>query len=233
MNLAFTPSLPFRSTVPHHASSTTPVRFITQANAAKSARADTSAVKTALMASLVGVKRGILTNPDEGISAEEERVEELVESLEALNTCAIPTQSQHLDGRWRLIYTSSSITRFFGGVTGLQRLLPEGRTGEIFQVMNTEDGVMQFEEQLLFELPIVGVIKWNVLIEGVLRASSPTRQVWEAETVKLAFFKWFADGWKTVRAFQISDITYLDDGVRITRGQTDSINIFERDISVQ
>ena len=233
MTIAFATGLPLR--LPHHVENTCMrsrrPRLVIRAatsKASKSAKIEASSLKNTLLKALAPMKRGIFIDPDEDPTDEELRIEQLVDLLESINDCSSPTQSPLIDGRWKLIYTSSSLTRFFGGVTGLQRLLPEGRIGEIVQEIRTEDGLMVFEEEVIFELPVMGVIKWVVSVEGDLRSSSSTRHIWEAETVRLGSLKWFADGWKTVRAFQISDITYLDNTLRITRGQTGSIAIFQQ-----
>lgn len=132
-------------------------------------------------------------------------------------------------GEWDLAYTSSSITRFFGGVTGLQRLLPEGEVGRIVQYISAEDGISEFHETIYYELPIIGKpAEVTTVSMGKIRRSSKTRQLWEPEHVKFFGFKKFAEGWKTLRAFQVADTTYLDDDVRVTRGQTGSVAVYFR-----
>ncbi|CDF37166.1 unnamed protein product [Chondrus crispus] len=130
-------------------------------------------------------------------------------------------------GTWELLYTSSSITRFFGGATGLQRLLPAGEVGRVEQYIDAENGTCEVREELSFEVPIVGTpMKKIAVASGTIRATSQTRQAWDPKEVQFYFFKQFADGWKTLRAFQIADTSFLDESLRITRGQTGSVNVF-------
>lgn len=183
-----------------------------------------------MLEALDGLDRGLSIDPDAATMGKQEAlVEDLIEKLEDINTVDIPTKDPRLLGAWQLMYTSSSITRFFGGVTGVQRLLPEGEIGRIVQFIDLENGTSRFTEQVSYELPIVGkTVTSEAVVEGKIRPSSAVRLLWDAERVKMSWFSWFADGWKTMRAFRISDITYLDDNLRITRGQTGSVNVFAR-----
>lgn len=157
------------------------------------------------------------------------QIEDAIEGLEDLNEIELPTKHEFMAGDWELIYTSSSITRYFGSVTGFHRLLPEGNVGKIVQTIDTEDGTSVFRERISFELPIFGnEMESDAVCYGKLRAASETRQTWEPEYVQFYFFKRFADGWKTLRAFQVADTTYLDEDIRITRGQTGNVNVFRK-----
>ena len=134
-----------------------------------------------------------------------------------------------MDGKWKLAYTSSSITRFFGGLSGLQRLLPEGGVGEITQTISLEDGIATFDEILEYELPILGnKMQHTIQVDGNLRALDEERQIWEPEKIRFFRLNWWADSWKTLRAFQVADVTYLDKKWRIARGQTGSVSVFEK-----
>lgn len=159
--------------------------------------------------------------------AQEGEVEDLIEQIEDLNTSEVPTKDARMSGLWELAYTSSSITRYFGGATGLQRLLPQGEVGRVEQHIDPENGTSEIREELLFEIPVLGKQMKNVAIaKGKIRATGEARQMWDPEEVTFYFFKQFADGWKTLRAFQITDTTFLDETMRITRGQTGSVNVF-------
>lgn len=149
--------------------------------------------------------------------------------MEDSTDCVVPTRDARVFGTWKLIYTSSSITRYFGGLTGLQRLLPDGSVGRIRQTIDAEDGTSVFDECISCDVPFRSR-RANLLatVTGKIRSTSETRQVWQPETVRLAGFSRFAETWKTLRAFQVADITFLDDQLRITRGQNGSVCVFAR-----
>ena len=146
-----------------------------------------------------------------------------------LRPVPIPTRDPCVFGQWRLIYTSSSITRYFGGLNGLQRLLPDGAVGRIAQNLDEELGSATITERLFFDVPFrADRASVDAVVTGKFRATSQTRFVWSPEKVRVAWFSWFAETWKTVRAFQVSDVTYLDEDLRITRGQNGSAFVYER-----
>ncbi|PXF46896.1 Chromoplast-specific carotenoid-associated protein C1, chromoplastic [Gracilariopsis chorda] len=192
-----------------------------------------SPLKERLLSGIDNLDRGLSIDPDaDTMTPEEADVEDLIEELEDNYPPQVPTKDPRNSGSWRLKYTSSSITRYFGGVTGLQRLLPNASVGEIIQEIDSEGGKCMFSEKISFEVPIVGnEVCLDIRIEGRMRAASEERQLWEPESVKCGVFSWFADSWKTFRAFQVADITYLDDELRITRGQTGSVSVFQKALS--
>lgn len=192
---------------------------------------NTSALKQRLHTALRGLNRGLSIDPDaETMNDDEEAVEDLVDDLEHLNNIRVPTRDARMFGLWELVYTSSSITRYYGGATGLQKYLPEGRVGKIEQYIDAEDGTCEFREVISFEVPLLGKqLEGVATAKGMLRATSETRQIWEPRRVEFYFLKQFADSWKTLRAFQVADTTYLDEGLRITRGQTGSVNVFRKE----
>lgn len=189
-----------------------------------------SDLKHRLLQALSGLERGLSIDADSPTMDDDEAlVEDLIERIEDLNEADVPTKDPRMSGTWELLYTSSSITRYFGGATGLQRLLPAGEVGWIRQHVDPENGTSEMSELLRFEVPVVGTPMENVAVaKGKIRATSKVRQVWDPEDVKFYFFKQFADGWKTLRAFQIADTTFLDETLRITRGQTGSVNVFAK-----
>jgi hypothetical protein len=178
---------------------------------------------------LAGLNRGLSLDPDaETETPAEAMVEDLAERLEDANTCEDPTRSLLMSGSWELIYTSSTIARFHGGLSGMQKYV-EGKVGRIWQVIDLEDGSCVFNEQISYKLPIVQKPSTvTVVVGGRIRAVSETRQMWDPETIKASWFQLWAESWKSVRAFTIAETTYLDKELRITRGQTGSMNIFAR-----
>lgn len=146
-----------------------------------------------------------------------------------MNECNIPSRDDRMNGKWQLMYTNSTIARYSGGVTGLHRYFPDGNVKKIVQEIDIEDGSLTMSETIDFDVPFVDKrTSVTATVSGELRANSEIRQTWNAEKVRIFFFSWFADGWKTVRAFKVTDTTYLDDDVRITRGQTGSVCVFTK-----
>jgi PAP_fibrillin len=195
-----------------------------------SAVGDVPALRVALVDAMDGLNRGFALDPEsETETPAEALVEDLAEQLEDANQCACPTRSPDMGGSWELLYTSSTIVRFAGGLTGLQKYLPEGSVGRIIQVVEPEDGTCVFTEQLTYTLPVVNKqVAMDVVVAGRIRATSETRQVWSPESVKATWFRSWAESWKTLGPFTIAETTYLDKYLRITRGQTGSMNIFAR-----
>jgi hypothetical protein len=195
-----------------------------------SAPNDVSQLRIALVDALAGLNRGLDFDPDAATEAPEEAaVEDLAEQLEDSNPSARPTRSPDMTGSWELIYSSSTLVRFTGGLTGLHKYLPEGTVGRICQILEPEDGKCSFTEQLSFVLPVVGKrVTVEAVAAGRLRTASDTRQVWEPQTIKASWYRSWAESWKSLRPFTNVDTTYLDRYIRITRGPTGSMNIFAR-----
>lgn len=165
----------------------------------------------------------------ETVDDQEGDVEDLIEQLEDLNTCESPNEDTRMSGTWEMIYTSSTISRYFGGVTGVQKYLPDGSVEAIYQILDVEDGTCSIVEVIAFDVPFVDKrSSLKAIVSGKVRPMSSVRLRWDAENVQVSFWRWFADGWKTVRAFKVTDTTYLDDDFRIIRGQTGSVSVFKR-----
>lgn len=153
----------------------------------------------------------------------------MIEQIENMNDCELPTRDIRMNGEWNMLYTSSTISRYFGGLTGMQKYIPDGSVESIHQKIDTEDGTCSFSEVLECDVPFIDKrMRINTEVSGKLRVINDTRLKWDAENVKISFWKRFAEGWKTVRAFKVTDVTYLDDDFRIIRGQTGSVCVFEK-----
>lgn len=173
------------------------------------------------------MNRGLDTDADAAESLEEARVEDLIEALEASNTITSPSTSPLRFGEWELAYTSSPLSRFSGGLTGLQKFLPGGLVGPIRYVADGDDATWEFRETLCFEL-FGREFETDAVVGGRVRAISEVREAWTPEKIKVYFLAFWADTWKTLRAFQIADVTYLDERVKVCRGQTGSSCLFVR-----
>lgn len=193
--------------------------------------ANLDALRSALVdaCTVPGLDRGLSADFDaEDESDAEGVVEDLAERLEDIGGDTPATTSPLMSGSWELLYTSSTLTRFHGGLSGLQKYV-DGEVGRITQVIDTESGVCNFYEQIAYDLPVVGKpAEVTVVVNGKIRAVNETRQMWTPETIKASWFKLWAESWKSVRAFTIAETTYLDKELRITRGQTGSLTIYGR-----
>lgn len=220
-----------RSRVQYHETAPAPRRETPVAKAKGAPPKDLNTLRVALVDACLdsSLNRGLSLDPDaDSETAAEELVEDLAEQLEDRNPCAVPTASPDMDGKWELIYTSSSLTRFHGGLSGIQKYV-DGTVGRITQDIDTESGVCTFYEQIAYQMPVVRKpAEVTVTVTGKIRAVNETRQMWTPETINAAWFKLWAESWKSVRAFTIAETTYLDKELRITRGQTGSLTIYGR-----
>lgn len=188
-------------------------------------------LKSELRSTLADLNRGLSIDADSiEPNSLEEAAEDLIEQIEDMNPTRNPARSVLLHGDWTLLYTSSRLTRYFGGVTGLQRLVAGGSVGRIGQHLDVEDGTAVVREEILFSRPFGGGrTGGEAVATGKIRFAGERRMVWEPEFVKFWWFRRFAEGWKTLRALQVGDITFLDAEMRIMRGQTGSVMVFVRE----
>lgn len=76
------------------------------------------------------------------------------------------TASAYMSGSWDLLHTSSTLTRFRGGLSGLQRYV-DGEVGRITQVIATESGICCFYERRRYRMLVVGrEVEVQVVVEG-------------------------------------------------------------------
>lgn len=180
------------------------------------------------MGRLEGYNFGLDFDPDaEDLGDDENAIEDIIEQIEDTNDSELSTTDPRMNGTWDLVYTSSTISRYYGGLTGVHSYLPEGAVEEIKQEINIEDATCTMTERIRFEIPFSereGHITVKVI--GKLRLMGENRMVWNAENVMVGIFKWFAEGWKSLRAMTIVDLTYLNESVRIVRGQTGAVHVF-------
>lgn len=227
---AFTPARPRRLSSPRRPRHPAPPRRRTAPRAA-AAPPGVETLRHALVDACLhpSLDRGLGLDPDaEAETAAEEAVEDLAERLEDANACAAPTASPDMSGSWDLLYTSSTLTRFHGGLSGMHKYV-DGTVGRITQEIDTETGICTFYEQIAYALPVLNkAAQVTVTVTGRIRAVNETRQMWAPETISASWFKLWAESWKSVRAFAIAETTYLDRDLRITRGQTGSLTIYGR-----
>lgn len=192
--------------------------------------------KAALLTAIAGLNRGILATP-----TEKKAVDELAQGLEAVNPTPDPLKaSEKLAGNWRLIYTSSQ------ALLGLDRT-PLVKLGQVYQCVQPESQTI-FNIAELYGLPyldgLVSVVaqfepipeetarvrvKFQRSIIGfrqLLNYRNPEQFISQLESPKTLLgldFKLNSEeqqGWL--------DITYLDDDLRLGRGNEGSLFILSK-----
>lgn len=181
-----------------------------------------------LLSALQGVNRGLEMDADSDEETEaEERVEDAIETLEAGNLSVSPSTDPRRIGEWELVYTSSPLTRFTGGLTGMQKWLPGGLVGRIAMTADGDDATWVFRETVAFEF-LGREFTTDLIVDGTVEAYTETREVWSPNRVRFYFFTLFGDSWKSLRAFANANTTFLDESVKISRGATGGVMVFVR-----
>lgn len=137
--------------------------------------------------------------------------ENYIKPLEALNPTPTPIESPLLDGTWELVYTDSR------NILGLDRPAPaRPRAGSVLQIIRVSEGEVVNAERVL-----------NFVTNRV-RATFTT----DAPRRVNVSFQRFQFGWLSVPAPRSArgflDVTYLDEHVRISRGNKDSVFVLVR-----
>lgn len=187
-----------------------------------------TALHTELLNALKYVNRGLDIDADETTeSATEARVEDAIESLESTFDVAKPTSSPSRFGTWEFAYSSSAMTRYTGGLTGMQRFFPGGIVGAIILQVDEDEGTWLFRESIAYEI-FGQEFDVEMEVEGPVRALNDTREVWTPKKVRFYGLRFWAESWKSLRAFANTNVTYVDDYVKICRGPTGAAVVFVR-----
>lgn len=147
-------------------------------------------------------------------------------------------QMEDLAGSWDLLYTSSSMMRFNKGLTGLGGSFPNGKFAGLRQNLILNKYITDVEyteriavnpEQNSFDVKVNGdwELKSSVSLftgaPSTILSIEPDKVVYGPTTTR-------ADHWKSVRSMNLLDLSYLDNDLRIMRGNTstDTLFIFKR-----
>jgi len=169
----------------------------------------------------------------------EATIMDLVTKLEAESTnlvrsSGVSLSETDLAGEWDLMFTNSGMMKFNKGLSGLGGSFPNGRFGGLKQKLTSTKYLTDVEyverievnpEISSFDVKISGdwVLKRSVsLLTGdptVLLSVEPDKVVYGPTSTR-------ADHWKSVRAMNLLDVTYLDEDLRIMRGNTSTNTIF-------
>jgi len=160
-------------------------------------------------------------------------VDNIVSALESNPTNRVVVKQGNLEpsdlvGEWELLYTSSSALKFNQGLSGLGGSVPNGKFGGVRQILKYTKWVSDvdhFEKIVVtpasasFDVQITGV--WDIRKSTSLFTGEPcTSLSIEPDRVKYGPTSTRADHWKSIGPTKMLDITYLDDNLRVMRGNT-------------
>jgi hypothetical protein len=183
-----------------------------------------------------------------GLTADEKLVRRVAEAVAELEKQSHSNQissrgteltPEDLAGDWELLYTSSAMMKFNKGLSGLGSSFPSGKFNGLTQKLKASKYLSDVEyveriqttttDATSFDVTITG--DWKLKRSVSLLTGDPTIQLTvEPDRVNYGPTSTRADHWKSVRSMNLLDVTYLDDDLRIMRGNTstDTIFIFRR-----
>ncbi|MBD2181719.1 PAP/fibrillin family protein [Planktothrix sp. FACHB-1355] len=190
--------------------------------------------KASLLEAIAGKNRGLLAT-----AADKQAILSLVAQLEDRNPTPRPTEAADLlDGNWRLLYTTSS------ELLGIDSV-PLFKLGQIYQCVRVKDakiyniaeigGLPYLEGIISVTATFTPVserrvnVRFDRAISGLQRAigyESPNQYIQQIETGK----KFFGIDFKIENRDQKGwlDITYLDEDLRIGRGNVGSVFVLTK-----
>lgn len=174
---------------------------------------------------------------------EQREILSIVDMLENDSTNMIRSKQgiidpQELGGEWELIYSSSSAMKFNQGLTGLGGSVPNGRFSTLKQklvvtkYLTDVEYIEHIETNPLsasFDVKVTGT--WDIRTSVSLFTGEPSIVMNVVpDRVTYGPTSTRADHWKSLGPMNMLDISYLDDSLRIMRGNTsiDTIFVFRR-----
>ena len=174
---------------------------------------------------------------------EQDAIQELVEALERTSTNQIREKQgeisrDDLAGTWELLYSSSSAMKFNKGLSGLGGSFPNGRFAGVKQVLKANKYMTDVEylerievnpSSASFDVKVTG--DWELRRSVSLFTGEPSTVLTVVpERVTYGPTSTRADHWKSLGPLNMLDVTYLDEDLRVMRGNTavDTIFIFRR-----
>ncbi|GMH77762.1 hypothetical protein TL16_g07520 [Triparma laevis f. inornata] len=143
-----------------------------------------------------------------------------------------PVTEKDLTGKWLLIYSNSGMIKFSRGLTGLATTLPNGKFMELTQTLthnNYASDCLYLEKidvgATIVEAEVDG--DWN-LRSSVSLLTGEACVIVNVEPLNVKHSKTTtrADHWKSVRCMNMLNLDYLDDDLRIMRGNTSLDTVF-------
>jgi PAP_fibrillin len=190
--------------------------------------------KSALLNAIAGTNRGLLANP-----VQKQAILAAIAQLEDRNPTPQPLSSSRLEGDWRLLYTTST------GILGIDRF-PFFNLGQVYQCIRTASAQLYNIAEILGPPYLEGIVsiaasftpsserrvqvRFERSIVGsqrLLRYQSPAQFIRDiAAGQKFTAVDVQIDPQREQRGWL--DITYLDDDLRIGRGNEGSVFVLTR-----
>lgn len=186
---------------------------------------------------------GVLPCGLEATEREQREVLSIIEMVENEPTNLIRSKQgaiapQELAGTWELLYSSSSAMKFNKGLSGLGGSFPNGRFSNLKQKLIVTKFLTDVEyierievnpSSASFDVTVTGT--WDLRTSVSLFTGEPSIVMTVApDRVTYGPTSTRADHWKSLGPMNMLDITYLDQDLRIMRGNTsvDTIFVFRR-----
>jgi hypothetical protein len=170
---------------------------------------------------------------------EQRTIQDLVETIESESRNMIRTKQGAIEqvdlaGTWDLLYSSSSAMSYNKGLSGLGGSFPNGKFGGVTQKL-TVSKVMTDVEYLeridvtpstaSFDVKVTG--DWGLSTSVSLFTGEPSTVLTVVpDRVSYGPTTTKADHWKSLGPLNMLDVTYLDEDLRIMRGNTSTETIF-------
>jgi hypothetical protein len=142
--------------------------------------------------------------------------------------------NKDLVGTWDMVYTSSSAMKFNKGLSGLGGSFPNGKFGGLKQTLISTKFLADVEyiehikvkpDTASFDVKVTG--DWDLRSSVSLFTGEPSIVMTVTpERVTYGPTSTRADHWKSLGPMNMLDVTYLDEDIRIMRGNTSVENIF-------
>jgi len=139
-----------------------------------------------------------------------------------------------LTGKWELLYSSSSAMKFNKGLSGLGGSFPNGKFAGLTMLLTSSKFMSDVEylerievnpSSASFDVKVNG--DWGLRKSVSLFTGEPSTVLNVVpERVEYGPTSTRADHWKSLGPMNMLDLTYLDDDLRIMRGNTSTENIF-------
>mmetsp|Transcript_6056 Transcript_6056/g.10425 ORF Transcript_6056/g.10425 Transcript_6056/m.10425 type:complete len:256 (+) Transcript_6056:118-885(+) len=147
--------------------------------------------------------------------AEVEKIEEATRAVEAVNPTVAPTSSAALGGVWRLVYTTSD------SILGRSRPSFLRPKGPIYQIITLDQSAVENRETI----EILPFLKVTNRVEATFTVDGPVRVQVKFNTFYVGPIPIKAG--ENARGFL--DTTYLDDNLRISRGNRNNLFVLVKD----
>jgi hypothetical protein len=200
---------------------------------------DFSGLKGALLARVAGLDRGVAAE-----ASDRQAVESAASALESAGPgLDLPSQLEKLDGRWRLVYTSSFSSGSFGGSRpGPPFAGSNLKLGQVFQRINVArrelDNIVELQIKaplpllppgevtatLAHSFEVAGPSDIRITFEDTrVRARGLLQQLPEITLPSLPDF--LRSGTRDARSSKFAT-TFVDDQLRVSRGDRGELRIF-------